>query len=385
MLNDFDNIELKPEDDLEVETKREPVKNGAKPVVTKLKTKNGKKIKKVSAKNNSDKQKLKELKKQYKKRKGVKRKVLAWGLGLAVFAGVGFGVKSAISGGPFNGSYISQVKSRYEMVDETLTNRLSQDITMFKIIKDRNITTVKFEESENSKASLKIYYQGKEELADHFNDIVGNAVYNVPNVYYENLADAEETGNMIDYLDCLNDLFDKMSLISESSNVKINSMLGLSYNELYEQKIHELFGLDFEKEGIVKQIGFLPLSVESVSWDGNGNGIDYTYKLSGISYCETTFESHDEIKKGQDYVGEISYDKDHVKAYYRDLTLSSSEIASNFPEIRTQLYKDAENYAYGKKSKEDFKIETTYFQDADIYNAFQEYLNMREGNFDYQK
>ncbi|MGN1208301.1 MAG: hypothetical protein ACI4TI_02430, partial [Christensenellales bacterium] len=391
MIEDFDNIEVKPENDLEVETNSLGAKKEPKPVVEKLKVQNDRKIEKIKSAQNgakkSEKDNLKNFKKSRKAKKSLKKRVLAWGLGLSVLAGAGFGVTSYVQDGQTgNRAYVNEVKSRYEMVDKTLTNKLYEDISEFSNARDRKVNVIRFEKADDEKADIRLFYEAKQEFSGQKDfQYYGSALYSVDSTCYDAVVSAEESGNMIEYLDCLNVVFSEMELVSKNYCAELEDILRYNHNDIFRAAGNEIFALDFEQEGIVKQVGFLPLYIEKTVWESAGLGIKYTFRISGISYCQTTFESHDEVKKDTQYVGDASFDENHVKAYYRDFDISSFEPRENHPAVETQLQNDIANVVDGKKSVDEFEVNTTYFQDVNVYNAFEEYLSMQGGNFDYKK
>ena len=383
MLNEFDDIEIKVMDDLSVETKDGNQKNDSQAFgVSKLNDeieleKQSRKL----AKNN-----IENFKKSQKPKKSLKTKILAWGLGLGIFAGAVAGgtalYKDQTTG---NGAYNDVLKSKYEKVDETLNKKYFRDINAFTSTPNKKITYIDIRDVNDDYANLEIGCEAEKSFSNRIEQFQGVAKYNVLKKYYDSLVNAESSNNMITYLDCLNELFENMNFESFDYSNKISNLKGDWCLPLGEDNINKLFALDFEKEGIVKQIGFLPYKIEVVDWedDVEAGVINYTYKLSGISYCETTFESHDEVKESDSSFIQQEFNKNKVKAYFRDFTFTSSQKKGAYCTKQERLTEDLKLFLYDEKSN--FEIKTTYFEETNVFNPLKEYENMKSGNFNYQK
>lgn len=100
MLDEFDNIEKKIEGDLDVESKA--TANQPKPSVGKLDAEieaqiNSRKLKEVEQKSEaSQKDNVKNFAKSQKQKKSLKKRVLAWALGIGIFAGAAAGATMGI-------------------------------------------------------------------------------------------------------------------------------------------------------------------------------------------------------------------------------------------------------------------------------------------------
>ena len=348
MLNNQDNKGNKETDDLNVEIKNENLKSSQKP------------------------------------KKTLKIKILAWGLCLSILAGVIAGgtavYKDQTTG---NSAYNNLIKSRYEKVDATLNKRVFRDA--YSSAKNKKINSIRFCDVGDEFANLEIYTEAEQYYRDRTEQLQGTSKYSVLKKYYDSLVNAESSNNMITYLDCLNELFENMNFERFSYSNKISNLKGNWCLPLGEDNINKLFALDFEQEGIVKQIGFLPYHIDVVEWvdDVEAGVINYTYKLSGISYCETTFESHDEVKESDSSFVQQEYNKNNVKAYYRDFTFTSSQEKGAYCTKQERLTEDLKLFLYDEKSN--FEIKTIYFEEINVFNPLKEYENMKSGKFDFKK
>lgn len=377
--------EIKIGDDLDVEINNKP----AEKKVTRLEEEI--KIEEESRKLNKD--NIKNFEKSQKPKKSLKKKVIAWCLGASIFigaaVGAAFGIKNKIDDNKYgNGRYAREIQTRYEQVDNNLHSRLYDVSPRYFFSDEFNVNYLRFDEKEQG-ADLKIFAY-EEHHTGGGNLIQSQLCYtfNVLQEYYESLVNAEEGNNMLAYLDALNKVVETMKF----DNYTENDPLYFIYDK-YEKietrnydKLNDLLNLDFENDNIVRQIGFLPYHIEvSNRIDDEETGITtYTYKLSGISYCETKTESKDKIKKNDNLLIASNYDKNHVKTYLRDIEFTSTLETSGLDYVmKSRMFGDFLMYLDGVKTKDDIQVKTTYFQET---NIFDEYMKMKETkNFNYQK
>ena len=377
--------EIKIGDDLDVEINNKP----AEKKVTRLEEEI--KIEEESRKLNKD--NIKNFEKSQKPKKSLKKKVIAWCLGASIFigaaVGAAFGIKNKIDDNKYgNGRYAREIQTRYEQVDKNLHSRLYDVSPSYFFSREFNVNYLRFDEKEQG-ADLKIFAY-EEHHTGGGNLIQSQLCYtfNVLQEYYESLVNAEEGNNMLAYLDALNKVVETMKF----DNYTENDPLYFIYDK-YEKietrnydKLNDLLNLDFENDNIVRQIGFLPYHIEvSNRIDDEETGITtYTYKLSGISYCETKTESKDKIKKNDNLLIASNYDKNHVKTYLRDIEFTSTLETSGLDYVmKSRMFGDFLMYLDGVKTKDDIQVKTTYFQET---NIFEEYMKMKETkNFNYQK
>lgn len=383
MLNEFDDIEIRVENEMDVESKNSNSKNDAN-AMTVSKLDEEIRLEKESRK--LSKNHVENFKKSQKPKKSLKNKILAWGLGIGIFAGAVAGgaalYKDQTTG---NGAYRNEIRSRYERVDETLNKRVFGDAHSFDTAKNKKINSINFKEVGDEFANLEIYTEAEQDYGDRVDYLQGTSKYSVLKKYYDSLVAAESSNNMITYLDCLNELFENMNFKSFKYGEKLPSYKGQECDSIKSEKINNLFALDFEKEGIVKQIGFLPFNIEILEWkdDFETETTYYTYKLSGISFCETTFESNDVIPNSNELVIDQNYDKSHIKTFYRDITFTSQVSFKDSSNAKYTLRNEINRILF--KFKTNYEIKTTYFQETNVFNPLKEYENMKSGNFNYQK
>lgn len=376
--------EIKIGDDLDVEINNKP----AEKKVTRLEEEI--KIEEESRKLNKD--NIKNFEKSQKPKKSLKKKVIAWCLGASIFigaaVGAAFGIKNKIDDNKYgNGRYAREIQTRYEQVDKNLHSTLYDVSPRYFFSREFNVNYLRFDEKEQG-ADLKIFAY-EEHHTGGGNLIQSQLCYtfNVLQEYYESLVNAEEGNNMLAYLDALNKVVETMKFDNYTENDPINFLDGYRTLEKKDyDKINNLLNLDFENDNIVRQIGFLPYHIEvSNRIDDEETGITtYTYKLSGISYCETKTESKDKIKKSDNLLIASNYDKNHVKTYLRDIEFTSTLETSGLDfKMKNRMLGDFFMYLAGVKTKNDIQVKTTYFQET---NIFEEYLKMKETkNFNYQK
>lgn len=355
--------EIKYTDDLEVETN---VKESERPIDL--------------DENNlqsSQAEEKKDKKEKQKNKKGLKKRIIAWALGLGVFAGGVAGVKAYKEYNTTgNGAYNKLIEANFEQANKSLSSQLRQTVGENKTIK-----SLKFQD-ENF---LEVYYDGNSinpvsKKTDYYSCY---AIYEYATEYYYQLINAEKENNMINYLEVLNNVFSTMSYINSEMYTKVNFVSNIENTEQNNKKLSKLFALDVEKENVNKQIGFLPYDIHIEKWDVDfdNKSVSYTYRLSGISYCETDSENSVKIESGEDLFLANSYDKKHIKTYYRDFTISGTNNYIHFIPFKHQLLSlELEAYLNGEK---DLEVKTTYFEETNILDEF---LNMRTTyNFNYKK
>ncbi len=315
----------------------------------------------------------------------LKNKIIAWTLVGTIFVGiaicVGLFIYDKTRG---DSAYNDAIRTRYEQVDEKLTIRLSVD-TEYKFLENKEITHIRFLEPKKEILELQVFYIGEYRNSFSTFDGAGYAVYNVLIDYYNALVDAEPSDNVLHYLDALNTIFTEMQLIDSYYNERISCDL-FEYTEKNEEniiKVNEIFALNgVENEDIIRQIGFLPYNLKIVDYHYNfdTHRHDYTYKISGISYCETKSENSDEIKEHKDLILESGYNKNHIKTYNRDILFTSSLVNEVGMDSKYRVGGDLYMIINGINSP--YTIETTLFKEVDLLKIYED---VKDGDFNYKK
>jgi len=380
--------EIKITNDMDVEIVDEQ-KNSVQP------TRLEKEIKLEEESRKLNKDNIENFKKSQKPKKSLKKKIIAWALGAGIFAGaVAGGVVAYKGANSDQNKYINEVKSRYEMVDETLTEQVNRNTKYGILTSNKQINAIRFNDPTDDSVQLEVYYEGDAYniASQRWRNFYGSATFKVLINYYNALVEAEQSSNVLLYLDALNEVFKNMQYENSEIHDKIDFLTDFSRSEENFIKINELFKLDFQHDEIIRQIGFLPYNISLVQESKDASDPDhaykYTYKLSGISYCEVKSESSETIKQSDHIVITSGYNKNHVKAFYRDITISADEpLQYGRPNYATRLSGDINMLFVDSKTRraktiDDFDVQTTYFQET---NIFEEFLNMKEtGNFNYE-
>lgn len=328
---------------------------------------------------------IENFKKSQKPKKKLRNKIIAWILGGTIFAGAatgaGFLIHDKVNG---DGAYNDAIRTRYEQVDEKLTGRLISD-TKYQFLQTGEVTHVRFLEPEEETAGLQVFYAGVRKDDNFISDRTGYAIYNVLIEYYNALVEAESSGNVLHYLDALDTIFTEMQLVDNYERDKMISDFFYFADKTEDnvKKFNEVFALnDVENEDIVRQVGFLPYNIELVSYQMDDTTYThyYTFKISGISYCETKSESSDEIKGHKDLVLEKGYNKNHIKTYTRDILFTSSLVNEVGYAGESRVVGDFSLITKGKNSP--YTVETTHFKEVDLLNIYED---VKDGNFDYKK
>lgn len=378
-MDDFDLIEIELDDEKSEVNMKE---NYKKPTYTTLE----KEIKIEEESRKLHKDHIANFKKSEKPKKSLKNKIIAWALIGVTIAGLAFGgamlYKNNFSE---QAKYQKELQNHYQIANENLQYTLNRDCPYYRgIDRNKKIEYLTFSE-ETQDPTLTVYFEGDyyaESLNKYF-AYDGSATYKVLEEYYNNLVSAEESGNALNYIDALNNVFETMEYQDSESHKKIE-FTNLEKTEENVNKINALFALDVKDDNIIRQVGFLPYNIEVVKWetDEETKILNYTYKIRGISYCETKEPSTANISNDEDLVILNNYDKTHVKAYYRDIVISSSEPYKMGYQQTTRLCGDINKFIDSVKTSKDFQVETTRFEYSDLFENF---YKMQEGNFNFEK
>lgn len=316
----------------------------------------------------------KKLAKKEKRAKARKRFISGM-LGLIATAGVAGLAYSTVKGSV---GYNGEVNASYAKVMKNLNRRL-EDCPDWEEFDNPVIQDFYFEDNDEENVKFIVRVDG---LASERSRVYrqGKFIFDVLREYYENLLEAEENDNALMYMDSLFDIIKNMKHTDSTFEYYIEFSDPIKKEE-DAQKILDLFELDIQQEGVKRQIGFLPYYIECVSWETNTETgrKEYEYKISGVSYCETEDRNSDKIKdhrENQTLVMESQYDKHHIKAFYREISYKSSVSIDKEIMKNTRLSGDLISYLLGRKTKEDFEIKTTYFDETTI---FDDYLKMKDG------
>ena len=322
------------------------------------------------------------------KPKKTKNKVLLW-------SALGAMIASAAVGGLYLAKnpdkietykYNRQIEKVYKEADKTIKDKIFDNTALI----NANVDMIRIQEPKEDAdvTNVFVYYSGNSFglPSDEIRCFLDT--YRTQVKYYNSLVSAEESGDMLSYISCLNEIFNNMRLVSkDQSYIQMSSYAGkIEDTKENQDKINDLFALDFEDEDIIRQIGFLPTSILDgtikYSYNEETGETTYTLKIGGISYCETKSESYDVISNGDGLVmTSDNYDSNHVKAYYREFEFSSSvESFKDFAWYNT-FGEDVLRYLNGEKTKNDIKIKTVNFEETNVLDNF---LEMRDGNFNFK-
>lgn len=309
------------------------------------------------------------IKTKAQKRRRRKARIRASLIGLAATLGIG-GV-GALTYSSLNGDlgYNNAIQSSYTKTIDALEKRLPVNN-----YNDFQIQNFYFDEGENGLMFV-VDYEGRSKK-DDWRILQGAAYYKVMKAYYETLQNAREENNMLAYIDALYDIVSNMEYQYSGDWDYIEAVRG-DKTEEQMSKILGLFELDVQKEGVKRQIGFLPYHIECMNWYFNEetNETEYEYRIAGISYCETEEENSDPIREPsekQDLLMTQNYDQNHIKAYYRDISFKSKcpvkleAIASASSRIAGDIYM----LLNGDKTLDDFEVKTLYFDETSIFDDF---------------
>ncbi|MBE7090766.1 MAG: hypothetical protein E7363_02500 [Clostridiales bacterium] len=280
-----------------------------------------------------------------------------------------------------SGAYNREAKHKYEQLDESLGEKMNTaTFGKYYALNDHKITQVQFMEPDEESVDLKVFYEGKDILGKN---VYAYAIFEVMIDYYNALAEAEESGNILYYLDAMQKIVDTMRE-KESTYLSTPIDLKLPANTAENLAVfNDVFNVsDVNDPNIIRQVGFLPYHVECVEHHYNNElkRFEYTYKISGISYCETREESTAEVEKSSKLLMEENYDKTHLKAYNREMTFSTYNDKTETLEILDRLSGDIYKIIDGVNAP--YTVKTTCFEEMDLMKMF---YQMKEGKFRFKK
>ena len=273
-----------------------------------------------------------------------------------------------------DGAYNKILEEKFGDTNGILFDKISHSLSRSQTIKH-----IKF--CDDNK--LEIYYDQETtnpvyKNVDYYNCY---ATFEYDNKYYDSLINAEKPDNLIDYLDALNNLFTSMRYVNQEMYFEHDFISKLDGSEETIKKLSELFKLETKDDSIVKQIGFSPYDIHTIKLEKNDDSrtVSYSFKLSGISYCQTKYESFDVIKPSKELLIDKSYDKKHVKTYYRDMIVSGIYYFTNNIPLKDELLRiELDSYINGNKNLE---VETTYFDSVNIFDKFFKMNNVKKFNY----
>lgn len=314
------------------------------------------------------------IKTKAQKRRRRKARIRASLIGLAATLGIG-GV-GALTYSSLNGDlgYNNAIQSSYRKTINLLENRLSQ-VSSYEKLLDPVIQDIYFQEQDNGELNFVVSFDGKSKEYN-WEYLQGSANYKILKAYYETLQNAREENNMLAYIDALYDIVSNMEY-QYSGNWDYIEIFRGDKTEEEMSKILELFELDVQKEGVKRQIGFLPYHIKCVNWYFNEetNETEYEYRIAGISYCETEEKNSDPIREHsekQDLLMTQNYDQNHIKAYYRDISFKSKcpVKLQAIDSASSRIAGDINMLLNGNKTLDDFEVKTLYFDETSIFDDF---------------
>lgn len=284
--------------------------------------------------------------------------------------------------------YQKEIKEAYKIADQNLLYSLNTFSRYGGLDRNKKIEYMMFSK-ETQDPTLIIYFQGDyyNGSLDKYRTYDGYATFKVKQEDYNNLISSQEKGNILDYINTLNTIFDTMKYIDSNSFHQIDC-INYEYVEKTEENIEmllNLFNLEVEDNNIVRQVGFFPYNIEVIKWEMNEETkiLNYTYLIRGISYCETKEASTADVVEDENLIMYNNYDSTHLKAYYRDIYFSSWEdLSDHDANKQTRFQGDINKYKYGKKTKKDFQVETKYFEETTLFENF---YKMQNGYFKFKK
>ncbi len=278
-------------------------------------------------------------------------------------------------------TYTDTVRKKYEQVSENLEQKMF-DINYYSVLDNRQITQLVFND-DNAETTLKVFYEGEDPIRNN-KPVFGYALFDISTEHYQNLISAKQQNNMLYYLDALNNIFDEMSLIENPMSQEVIPMTLPEDTPENIEKVMDMFAIEDEvkPDGVIRQIGFMPYHIEVANFTYDEDTVirKYSYKISGISYCEVNEESSYSVEQSDKLIIESDYKNKNIKAYNREFIYSSSIEAPRGFDINVRIMYDIRLMIISEKDP--YTIETTYLKEVSLMD---EYNKMKKGDFNFEE
>ena len=320
------------------------------------------------------KEKTKKTPEEIAKGRRLRSKIISWALGATIFAGSVFGIGSLVKN---CNSEESKIKREFAKANKTITAVLEDDTRYY--LEDRNITHLYFQNPEN----LVVYYTATDPLSVSRVGVENYAIYEVLEQYYNNLVEAEGNNDPVEYIKCLNTIFETMTLKEEGELSSYEPITLENATEENIEKFNNIFSAGIQDDNIVRHLGFLPYYVNptDISFDSDTRIYSCTYKIFGISYCEINTESSSYVKESGNLVMTKNYDSNKIKSYNRELTFTSSivvpeeyMIGSHNHILDSRFSRNSLSHIINeilKNENHEYSIQTDYFEQTDLFDMYE--------------
>jgi len=300
-----------------------------------------------------------------------KRRSIAWVLGALAFGGAAYAGYKLYEGSDL--AYNNQIESAYvETVETELVTRLNYDLPYE--LQDVRINNIIFgDANEDGKLPVDVYYTGA--IPDGRVRNV-RAIYELAVKYYNNLVEADNSGDIMKYVEALNACFANMEYVDEENTPYSND---LELDENQAQKFNEIFMSEWGED----QVGFLPYFIELMEInkieEGNYNR-EYKFKVKGFNFVKNS-NGAIKLPNINGTILTLNAGKNQVDVYEQEIEiafkLDSKKASLEASKIFTIL---TQRYLYGKDMAVSFNTIST--NKVDLTENF---IKMTMDQYDFEK
>ena len=307
-----------------------------------------------------------ELEGKQKKRRGI-----AWVLGALAFGGAAYAGYKLYEGSDL--AYNNDIESAYvETVETELMTRLQYDYSY--PIRDVKINNIRFGETdEEGTLPVDIYYTGDTTSGRTINVW---AIYKLAVKFYNTLVEADNSGDVLKYVEALNDCFKNMEFVREKDSFFSND---LELDENQAQKFNEIFMSEWGED----QMGFLPYYIERVEAKSINEGkynSQHTFRVKGFNFVKNS-NGAIKLPNINATILTLNADKDQVDVYEQEIEITFKFDKLKFlPEVDRAFTLLTQRYLLGQDICVSFNTVST--NKIDLTENF---IKMTMDQYDFEK
>lgn len=268
--------------------------------------------------------------------------------------------------------YNWEIRSAYQRVERKLINELQDDLPYS--LRNRKINHLIFGDvDEEGNLRVDIYYAGETELGNDFNVL---AVYKLAVQYYNALVEADNSGDILKYLEVLDACFENMEYIREDRSYLSND-LGLDDKEV--KQFNEFYLSEWGED----QVGFLPYFIKEVNAEAINEGnynLEYTFIVKGFNFVKNPNGAF-KLPNYSELISTVKYPISSVDVYDQDIEITFKFDKSKFiPDSNKAFSILIRRHFIGKDMSVTFN--TVSSKKPDVTEKF---IKMTMGQFDFKQ
>ena len=279
-----------------------------------------------------------------------KRRSIAWVLGALAFGGAAYAGYKLYEGSDL--AYNHQIESAYvETVETELMTRLQYDLPYD--LKDVRINNIIFgDANEDGVLPVDVYYTGAIPEGGVRNV---RAIYELAVKYYNNLVEADNSGDIMKYVEALNSCFANMEYVDEENTLYSND---LELDENQAQKFNEFFLGEWGED----QIGFLPYYIERIEAKSIEEGdytSEHTFRVKGFNFVKNA-NGMIKLPNINGTILTLNAGKNQVDVYEQEIEITFKFDKKKFiPDVNMAFTQLTQRYLIGKDMAVSFKTIST--------------------------